>query len=249
MLSSLKLKEIVSEARPIIERQLDDAERIAGFREMVAANGGDWAALKALIKAQIQDERDESGERKRVRKILEKAEYSTDYAELLGWSNMNEQNFSSEPQSQPAAQSLPDRTGPLTSPDRREGDDDGQFIQPETATRGEAQVTAAATGVSPVIRAAGDTGAQPAGGEDETAPESGAHSSAAGKPGPVQTGPALAPVYTFTPKPHDGPHSSNGQPRMKGCLNLDACAGSWNKRCYGCERAWTANQSEPESAA
>ena len=94
MLSSNQLKEIVSEVRPIIERQLDDAERIAGIRDMVAANGGDWSALKALIKAQIQDERDDAGDGKRVRKILDKAEFSAGYADMLGWSNMNEQNFS-----------------------------------------------------------------------------------------------------------------------------------------------------------
>ncbi|MBB5040832.1 hypothetical protein [Shinella fusca] len=96
MLSSKTLNEIVSEARPIIERQLDDAERIAGFRDVVASSGGDWSALKALIKAQIQDERDETGDGKRVKKILEKAGFSTGYADMLGWSNMNEKNFSAD---------------------------------------------------------------------------------------------------------------------------------------------------------
>ncbi|WP_260693911.1 hypothetical protein [Rhizobium leguminosarum] len=94
MISSKTLKEIVSEARPIIERQLDDAEMIAGLRDVVAGAGGDWSALKALIKAQIQDERDETSNGKRVKKILDKAGFSTDYASLLGWSNMNEKNFS-----------------------------------------------------------------------------------------------------------------------------------------------------------
>lgn len=94
MLSSKVLKDIVAEARPIIERQLDDAEIIAGLRDVVASQGGDWSALKALIKAQIQDERDESGEGKRVKKILDKAEFATGYADMLGWSNMNENNFS-----------------------------------------------------------------------------------------------------------------------------------------------------------
>lgn len=40
MLTASQLKDIFSEARPIIERQLDDAEVIAGFRKMVADNGG-----------------------------------------------------------------------------------------------------------------------------------------------------------------------------------------------------------------
>lgn len=96
MLSSKGLKEIVTIVRPIIERQLDDAEQIAAFRDKVAESGGDWSALKALIKAQIQDERDETGGGKRVKKILDKAGFSTDYAALLGWSNMNEKNFSAE---------------------------------------------------------------------------------------------------------------------------------------------------------
>jgi hypothetical protein len=93
MLSSKALKDIVAEARPIIERQLDDADRISGLRELVTAQGGDWSSLKALIKAQVQDERDESGEQKRVRKILDRADYSTAYADMLGLANMNEKNF------------------------------------------------------------------------------------------------------------------------------------------------------------
>lgn len=93
MLTSETLKQIVAEARPIIERQLDDADLIAGLREVVTAEGGDWSALKALIKAQIQDERDEAGDGKRVRKILDKADYSTAYADMLGLAKMNENNF------------------------------------------------------------------------------------------------------------------------------------------------------------
>jgi hypothetical protein len=93
MLSSAALKDIVSEARPIIERQLDDAEQIAAFRDLVSQQGGDWSSLKALIKAQIQDERDSGC---RVQKILDKAEYATGYADMLGWSKMNENNFSAQ---------------------------------------------------------------------------------------------------------------------------------------------------------
>lgn len=93
MFSSEALKQIVTEARPIIERQIDDADLIAGLREVVASQGGDWSALKALIKAQIQDERD-GGER--VQKILDKAEFSAGYADTLGWSKMNETNNSRE---------------------------------------------------------------------------------------------------------------------------------------------------------
>ena len=96
MLSSAQLKDLMTEVRPIIERQLDDAELIAGFRDMVAAHGGDWSALKALLKAQVQDERDDAGDGKRVRKILEKAEFATEHADLLGLTKMNERNFSQD---------------------------------------------------------------------------------------------------------------------------------------------------------
>lgn len=95
MLNSTKLKEIATEARAIIERQLDDAELVKGLREVVTAEGGDWSALKALIKAQIQDERDDSGEGKHVKKIIDKAEFSSAYADMLGL-NMNEENNSRE---------------------------------------------------------------------------------------------------------------------------------------------------------
>jgi hypothetical protein len=72
---------------------LDDAELIAGLRGVIADNGGDWGSLKALIKAQIQDERDEAGDGKRVKKILDKADYSAAYADMLGMTKMNENNF------------------------------------------------------------------------------------------------------------------------------------------------------------
>lgn len=91
------LRSIVSEARPIIERQMNDAAIIAGLRKVVSANGGDWSALKALIKAHVEDEADDDGEGKRVRKILEKADSSTAYADMLGLAKMNEENFSAVP--------------------------------------------------------------------------------------------------------------------------------------------------------
>ena len=94
--TSTMLKNIVAEARPIIERQVNDAKVIAGIRDYVASNGGDWSALKALIKAHVEDENDETGNGKRVRKILDKADSSTAYADMLGLANMNEKNFSQE---------------------------------------------------------------------------------------------------------------------------------------------------------
>lgn len=91
MLTSSQLRQVTAEARPIIERQLEDALKLAGLRDVVAAAGGDWSQLKALIKAKIKDE--EAGDGKHVRKVLEKADYALAYADMLGL-NLNEENFS-----------------------------------------------------------------------------------------------------------------------------------------------------------
>lgn len=90
------LKDLCTEARPIIERMLDDAETLAAFREAATNKGLDWSQVKALLKAQIQDERDE-GEGSRVRKIIDKADNASAYADLLGFVKMNEKNISAEP--------------------------------------------------------------------------------------------------------------------------------------------------------
>lgn len=95
MASSSDLKAIYTEAYPLIEQQLDLADLIAGLREKATAIGLDWSQIKALLKAQIQDERDETGGRKRVRKIIDKAEHASAYADMLGLANMNEKYFSS----------------------------------------------------------------------------------------------------------------------------------------------------------
>lgn len=91
------LRDISDEALPILRRQRDDAELIAGLRNTLSAQGGDWSALKALLKAQVDDEADGDGEGKRVRKILDKADSSTAYADMLGLAKMNEENFSAVP--------------------------------------------------------------------------------------------------------------------------------------------------------
>jgi DNA-binding transcriptional MerR regulator len=82
------LREIWTEARPYVEQQLQVAEVIKGFREAATAKGLEWSSVKALIKAQIQDEQDGG---KRVQKLIEKAEFATAYADMLGL-NLNEEN-------------------------------------------------------------------------------------------------------------------------------------------------------------
>ena len=87
------LKNLCAEARPVIERMMDDAETMSAFREAATNKGIDWSQVKALLKAQIRDERDGS-EGKRVKALIEKADHATAYADLLGLVKMNEKNFS-----------------------------------------------------------------------------------------------------------------------------------------------------------
>lgn len=95
MLTTQTIENIRSEARLIIERQMDDALMLAALRDAFAAQGGDWGALKALIKAEVQDEKDESGDRKKLRKVTERASATVEYADRLGL-NMNEENYSGD---------------------------------------------------------------------------------------------------------------------------------------------------------
>lgn len=87
MTSSTDLQQIFKAARPSVEAWLAAAEEFAAFRDMARTKGIDWAQVKALLKAQIQDEQD--GTDKRVRAIVEKADNASSYAELLGISEKN----------------------------------------------------------------------------------------------------------------------------------------------------------------
>ena len=83
MISSEQLQKIRTEARPLIEQQMDIALQLAAMRDVVATAGGDWSALKAVIKAEIQD---------KVAKVRDKAESTLAYADMLGLGNLNEKN-------------------------------------------------------------------------------------------------------------------------------------------------------------
>lgn len=96
MATSDALRDISRAARPLIEQALDIADQIAALRNVATEKGLDWSQLKALLKAQIQDERDETGEGKRVKRVVEKAEFASAYADMLGLAIMNENNFSQE---------------------------------------------------------------------------------------------------------------------------------------------------------
>lgn len=91
-MNSKDLKDIFAAGRPLIEQSLDIAEEIAALRDAATEKGLDWSQLKALLKAQIQDERDG---KHRVGRIVEKADFACSYAELLGLnSKMNEKSIS-----------------------------------------------------------------------------------------------------------------------------------------------------------
>lgn len=94
MTTSNALREIFTEGRPLVEQWLQVGEQIAALRDVATAKGLDWSQVKALLKAQIQDERDDASDGKRVRRLVEKAEFASAYADMLGLGQMNEDNFS-----------------------------------------------------------------------------------------------------------------------------------------------------------
>ncbi|UYQ70996.1 hypothetical protein OF122_13100 [Pelagibacterium flavum] len=214
MFSSARLKEIVSEARPYIERQMDDADMISGFRDVVAAEGGDWSALKALIKAQIKDERDETGKGSHVQKILDKAEFSSGYADMLGWSNMNEQNFSSEPQVAPQpAQSLPVQDDPVVTPSTGQGGDESPVNNsPETANETPSTDTR--------VEGRGVHTVHPLQDQSEITPST---------------------VVQFNRDETTEERCLRLRPH---CLNPSACAGVGKNHCFGCRKAVTSMTGE-----
>lgn len=91
-MNAADLKSIFSEARPVIEQMIDAAEVLAGLREVATAKGLDWSQIKALVKAQVMDERD-GGDGKRVKAIIERADNAAAYSDMLGLAKMNEKNY------------------------------------------------------------------------------------------------------------------------------------------------------------
>ena len=83
MSDTSELKSIFAAGRPLVEQSLDIAEQIAALRDVATEKGFEWSQIKALLKAQVQDERDGKD---RVAAILEKASYAAAYADMLGLS-------------------------------------------------------------------------------------------------------------------------------------------------------------------
>lgn len=136
MSSSKVLKQIFAAGRPMVEQALDVAEQIAALRETATNQGLDWSQVKALLKAQIQDERDERGDGRRVQRLLEKAEFASSYADMLGLGNMNENNFSAATPAIPAHDA-----------------ETGEIIEPPSASPAAEQAGAELPNVPPTLAA------------------------------------------------------------------------------------------------
>lgn len=88
------LREAAAAVRPMIEDDIDKREIYAAWRKRFSDAGLDWMAFKSLQKARVEDDRDESGEGKRVAKIMDRLDCTAAYAEMLGYgaAKMNENN-------------------------------------------------------------------------------------------------------------------------------------------------------------
>lgn len=247
MLSSADLKKIVAEARPLIEQQIDLTEQVAGLREVVTAAGGDWSQLKALVKAQIQDERDDAGDGKRVRKILDKADYAQGYADMLGLAKMNEKNsFADDDGSNPAFDRWLEEASGRIDPDLLV-----QLIEGSKTAAGRSVIMAAIDVVkadraesTPVTHAAGQgEGTAPGSlaGPDE--PEQGAVSSGEDQHETLPSAPAdLNPEAADRAATTSGPITAadNARKIRPWCLHADdlsKCGGYGKTHCHSCLKA------------
>jgi hypothetical protein len=109
------LRKICAVARPAIEAALDAAEELSEIREAASEQGLDWSQVKALLKAQIQDERDGGA---RVKKLAAKADNAQTYAAMMRFDNVADKR-KTPPQSKPqlaASTSSPPTRGDEAAP-------------------------------------------------------------------------------------------------------------------------------------
>ncbi len=90
-----ELRNIFDAARPLVDDWLALSDQFAALRDVAKEKGFDWSQIKALLKARAQDER--AGGGKHVERIIERAEFASSYAAMLGLGKMNEKNYSDEP--------------------------------------------------------------------------------------------------------------------------------------------------------
>lgn len=86
MTSKSDLKSFFDRGRPLVEQWLDLADEFKNLRDEARTKEVDWVQVKGLLKAVVQDERD-GGER--VKKLLDRADTSTAYADMLGLLSTN----------------------------------------------------------------------------------------------------------------------------------------------------------------
>jgi hypothetical protein len=160
------LRNIVTEARPLVEQWLDLAEQFAALRDAATAKGLDWGQIKALLKAQVQDERD-GGDGKRVNKIIDKAEFASTYADMLGMGRvkLNENNYSAADET--------GREGIINSASDRAGSEP-KTLPEEITQSAQAEASAARVDVGAV------TGPVVSTGREGTAQDTEAHDKASG---------------------------------------------------------------------
>lgn len=242
MLTAKFLKSILAEARPIIERQLNDADLIAGIRDAFTEQGGDWGALKALAKSRIQDERDEAGDGKRVKKMLGKAGSALAYADMLGL-NMNEDKFNSAADSKRQADTA--QTVPSESADAGEQLTHGSSApHPVANVEEEANGAIAAASVDPASREVDDADRQQLAASGFTGEAAVVRVAVAA---PIPQGSAAAdksagggvspaPVAPRTHNPETHFLNSKGLQRLHGCQKPDSCGTSQPrvKLCFSC---------------
>ncbi len=115
------LQNIRESEQPFLRQAIELAKHFSETRKRVADEGGDWSALKAILKAEILDE--EGGEH--LAAILSRADESAQYAGMLGL-HINKKSFSSRVSSV--------RPGPAGHTPMRAGRDDKAGLKKETDT-------------------------------------------------------------------------------------------------------------------
>lgn len=227
MASSADLKDIFRAARPLIEQQLDLAEMVAALRDVATEKGLDWSQIKALLKAQIQDERDDNGG-KRVKAIVAKAEHASAYADMLGLAKMNEENFSaSQSYSEAKGREFPNEAPDLSG---------AETAELRSLTENQEIETSGGNGPAAAGQTADEasTSSGPVINSQATPPEP---ADIAGEaPSSSQASPATDTDDGFDPSKITFLRKSAADYRPH-CQKPEACGASGLRHCYTCQKA------------
>ena len=116
MTSPSDIRSFFGECRLLAEQGRDLRLKFAAMREAATAKGIDWSQLKALATADVADE--EKGDGKKVAKVVEKADFASAYADILGLRRNEDErktetrssSRATEPQKQTPVSVLPEAT-------------------------------------------------------------------------------------------------------------------------------------------